>query len=64
MELDPKDCKPGQEQYKKFPDRIRRGRKLVQYDYRNSAGKLFSTVATTLDEARARRDKWAEKEGM
>ena len=31
---------------------------LVQYDYRDHDGILFSTVTRTIEEARKRKDKW------
>ena len=37
---------------------------LVQYDYRDSDGELFSTVASTLGLARMRRDAWLGKKAM
>ncbi len=54
-------CPPGQERYDEF---YSRGINiiLVQYDYRTHDGKLFTTVAPTLEIARARRDAWLEKE--
>lgn len=49
----------GQEQYEEFYSR--RARKFcVQYDYRTPEGKLFKTVAPTLEMARERRDEWLE----
>jgi len=33
-------------------------RQRLQYDYRTPAGRLFSTIADSLEEARARRDGW------
>ena len=41
--------------------------KRVQYDYRHTDKTLFSCVAVTLEDARARRDAWLEgkpKAGM
>jgi hypothetical protein len=50
-------CPPGQEQYEEYII----GRKgLVQYDYRTPDGKLFSTVAPSLERARSRRDAWLD----
>ena len=46
-------CPRGQEQWEEF---TALGRRRVQYDYRASDGRLFSCVAKSLDEARARRD--------
>lgn len=67
MALDPKKCKPGEEQWEEFLSRITARHKektLVHYDYRNSAGKLFSCISPTLAHARIRRDRWARKNGM
>jgi hypothetical protein len=50
---------PGHEQYEQFYSPIARGWR-VQYDYRSHDGKLFSTVAKTLEQARERRDKWLQ----
>jgi len=59
MSLNPQSIGPGEEQYEIFTRRIgRQTKKLCQYDYRDNSGKLFSCVATSLDDARARRDKW------
>jgi hypothetical protein len=46
-------CQIGQEQYESF---ISNGCQFIQYDYRHTNGKLFSTVATTLEKCRQRRD--------
>lgn len=35
-----------------------RRKKLCQYDYRDKDGELFSCVAPTLEECRAKRDVW------
>lgn len=59
MKTDSKGCSTcprGQEQHETFT--LRSGRTAVQYDYRDEHGELFSTVAPTLEEARARRDEW------
>jgi hypothetical protein len=50
-------CPKGQEQYETFYSSIMGG-KRVQYDYRRPDGKLFSCIAKSLDEARAKRDAW------
>ncbi len=52
-------CPVGAEQYEAFHPSWRAGT-AVQYDYRHTNGRLFSTVAPTLEEARARRDRWLE----
>lgn len=50
--------RPGQEQYEEYYN----GRQfMVQYDYRDMNGKLFSCVARTLELARAKRDAWLAK---
>lgn len=52
-------CPTGCENWEEYT--YKSGRKiynLVQYDYRHTDGELFSCVAPTLDDARARRDKW------
>lgn len=51
-------CPKGQEHYEEFSIR---GRTYVQYDYRDSAGELFSTVAASVEIARKRRDEWMAK---
>lgn len=45
----------GQEQYETF---TANGKKHYQYDYRHTNGKLFSCVAKTLADCRAKRDVW------
>lgn len=59
-------CKEaGMEKYEQFQMGVgRRKRTLVQYDYRNTDGELFSCVKPTLGECRSARDKWLTvKEG-
>lgn len=60
MSLNPKNLKPGKEQYEFYNSTIpgNSPRPRVQYDYRSREGELFSTVAKSLDEARTRRDQW------
>lgn len=59
MSLTPRNLGNGQEQYETFTSRMfRKPFTYVHYDYRHTNGKLFSCVAKTLDEARARRDQW------
>ena len=41
-----------------------RGQEIVQYDYRDYDGKLFTIVRTTLDECRAVRDKWLHEKSQ
>ena len=50
-------CPRGGEQFEEFYSSIARATR-VQYDYRTPAGQLFSTIAPTLEIARARRDAW------
>lgn len=61
MSLNPQSLGNGREQYEYFSGPKRTGKpapKRCQYDYRHTDGELFSCVAPTLDEARARRDAW------
>ena len=53
-------CPNGGEQYEEFAPSWRDG-VAVQYDYRTENGTLFSTVATTLEECRRRRDAWLKE---
>lgn len=49
----------GTEKYESFQfSYARRKRTLIQYDYRDYDGTLFSCVKPTLDECRAEKDKW------
>lgn len=49
--------KPGEEQHHEyFSDVLKRY--MVQYDYRSKDGRLFSTVAPTLETAKERRNRW------
>ncbi|CDN30640.1 hypothetical protein BN938_0535 [Mucinivorans hirudinis] len=41
--------------------RLSRKSRYCQYDYRHTDGELFSTVAPTLEQCRAKRDEWLEK---
>jgi hypothetical protein len=50
-------CQAGSESYESYYSALLRERR-VQYDYRTPGGKLFSTVAPTLEDARQRRDAW------
>lgn len=54
-------CPKGTEQYEEYYSRVSRGNR-VQYDYRTPEGKLFSCVAKTLEDARAKRDEWLKKQ--
>lgn len=50
-------CQKGTENYEAFYTTIRRKRtKLIQYDYRNEDGELFTCVKPTLTECRKARD--------
>lgn len=50
-------CQKGTENYEVFYTTIRRKRtKLIQYDYRNEDGELFTCVKPTLTECRKARD--------
>lgn len=53
-------CPPGIEQFEYFSFTLpnRKNVQRVQYDYRTKGGKLFSCVAKSLNEARAKRDAW------
>lgn len=55
-------CPRGAEQYEDYYSRDSE-QWMVQYDYRALDGKLFSTVAKTLEIARERRDQWLAKRG-
>lgn len=51
-------CKAaGTERYERYHSSALR-KWLYQYDYRHTNGKLFSCVAPSLSDCRARRDKW------
>lgn len=54
----------GTEKYESFQSGIgRRKRTLVQYDYRHhSNGELFTCVCPTLEECRAKRDEWMNRQ--
>ncbi|MCC8035290.1 MAG: DUF3873 domain-containing protein [Rikenellaceae bacterium] len=49
-------CPAGEENYEGFE--ARRGKWVIQYDYRDTDGELFSVVKPTLAECRRKRDKW------
>jgi hypothetical protein len=53
-------CRAGEENYTTFRPVHRPNTVFYQYDYRDKAGKLFSTVAPTLEQCRAKRDKWIQ----
>jgi len=56
--LDTSKLAPGEEQHEYYDSATLRGKRLMQYDYRAFNGRLFSTVATSLAQARAKRDAW------
>ena len=60
-------CKPGQEMFERLECTSTRrgvvGVMYFHYDYRTPSGRLFSTVAPNLEEARARRDSWLVETG-
>ena len=67
MALDPARCMNGDEQWEEFLSRVmanHREKSMIQYDYRNSKGELFSCVAPTLAHARRRRNKWIKVHGI
>jgi hypothetical protein len=52
----------GTEQYEEFTIGYgRRGKKVIQYDYRHTDGELFSCVKLNLELCRAARDLWLAK---
>jgi len=53
-------CKCGEEQFEEYWSHIS-NKKMVQYDFRTENGKLFSTIASSLEIARKRRDDWMNK---
>ena len=55
--MNPENLKKGQEQFVQF---FRRAKKkfMIQYDFRNWDGVLFSCVDFTLEKCRDRKDKW------
>ena len=55
--LEGKKLQNDQEQYEIFISQIN-AKEYGQYDYRDSTGELFSTVAPNLETARLRRDDW------
>ena len=55
--LNPHNLYPDQEQHEKFKSPVTK-KMMVQYDYRDSSGRLFSTVKLTLEQCREARDNW------
>jgi hypothetical protein len=53
-------CQNGQESFEQFYSPTLK-RHLVQYDYRTGDGKLFSTVAPSIEVAINRRNKWLKE---
>jgi len=51
-------CTVGEERWDCFTVGRQKVERL-QYDYRTPGGDLFSTIAESLEECRARRDSWA-----
>ncbi|GHU68056.1 hypothetical protein FACS189413_04070 [Bacteroidia bacterium] len=54
-------CATGTENYTTFRPVHHTNTLFYQYDYRHTNGNLFSTVASTLEECREKRDKWLQK---
>jgi len=57
-------CAAGKENYTTFSPAHRPNTVFYQYDYRDKNGELFSTVATTLEQCRAKRDKWVQAKNL
>lgn len=55
--LDPKNARPGEEQYEYFKDKVTKKRRC-QYDYRDNDGELFSCIRLTLEDCQRARDAW------
>lgn len=53
---------PGEEKYIECCLGAFRGQIYIQYDYRHTNGKLFSTVAKTLEICRQKRDEWIKRQ--
>ncbi len=54
-------CEAGTENYTTFRPAHRPKQTYFQYDYRHTDGDLYSTVASTLEQCRRRRDEWLNK---
>ena len=53
----------GTEQHEYYTSRVgRKPKKLCQYDYRHTNGKLFSCVKSTLEACRNARNEWLKKQ--
>ena len=61
MSMNPANLKNGQEQYDSFQPTHNKSKRMIQYDYRDNDGELFSCVAATLDKARDKRNAWISK---
>ena len=55
-------CNRGCEQYEEYYSRTV-NKMLVQYDYRNLDGDLFSCIASDVEDAREKRDAWLKEIG-
>jgi hypothetical protein len=53
-------CAKGEEKYTAFSPAHRPKELYYQYDYRHINGELFSAVAPSLEQCRAKRDKWVQ----
>ena len=52
-------CRPGEEKFEFFETKLgHQSACRLQYDYRTPDGMLFSCIAKSLNEARAKRDAW------
>lgn len=54
-------CRSGEERYEQLTTSVTAA--YYHYEYRTPSGRLFSTIAPTLDEARARCDSWLAETG-
>jgi len=55
--MSPQHLGNGREQYEQYISAIHK-QTLIQYDYRDHDGELFSIIRPTLAECRAKRDEW------
>jgi hypothetical protein len=53
-------CRTGEEKYTTFNPAHRPNAVFYQYDYRHADDELFATVAPTLEQCQAKRDKWLQ----
>ena len=49
-------CPAGSEHYETYLRH--KSQQLIQYDYRHTDGKLFSTVSSTLEKCREKKNEW------